>query len=164
METVWNNDAKRYLRKISSRLNLPREMKKRILNDIKTSILARQEAGEFLSSILEDMGTPADVAAELNEQMKEFAYRKHPVRFAFLALCAFAVIFLLYDILVQMLLTWSIGEMASIGIIGGADGPTAIFITEAQTTGIPWEKVIPYCFLAAGAWGYWHFGYIRKKP
>ena len=37
---------------------------------------------------------------------------------------------------------FSSGEAATIGIIGGADGPTAIFVTGAVSSGPDWDEVV----------------------
>ena len=52
-------------------------------------------------------------------------------------------------ILSWILLAEASSEAATIGIIGGADGPTAIFVTTSP--GIPW--LIPVFLLAAGIAG-----------
>ena len=87
--------------------------------------------------IKKEMGSPKKVAAELNEQMKEYAYRKSPWRFVFLAaavlsggwLVFYHVMQLLFTRIVDLSFTLLPSETASLGIIGGADGPTSIFIT-----------------------------------
>ena len=48
-------------------------------------------------------------------------------------------------------------EAASIGVIGGADGPTAIFVT---TSGPDWDLVIAGAVLIVSLIGYW---YLRRK-
>lgn len=163
MKTALLKEGEHYLRKVSARLNLPVEIKKRVIHDLRTSILARQEAGEYITDILNDMGAASDVAAEINEQMKDYAYIKRPVRFAFLAICIGALLLMLSEWILSALFTWSLGEMASLGVIGGADGPTAIFVTKSQTTGIPWNDILTLALVFIGAAGYWHFGHVRKK-
>ena len=44
---------------------------------------------------------------------------------------------------------FSIGEAASVGIIGGADGPTAIFVATPAWT----AYILPGLCFAAGIWG-----------
>jgi len=49
-----------------------------------------------------------------------------------------------------------VGEAASIGIFGGADGPTAVFVGTPGWTGY----VVPVLCLVAGIWG---FVRLRKE-
>lgn len=64
------------------------------------------------------------------------------------------VLHVLWIQLLLALLQWRIHHTqnmaASIGIIGGADGPTAIFVT-----GHPWlSYIIPVVLLVVGIWGF----------
>lgn len=149
---------KRYTSAIRRRLNLPREVKARVMNDFITTISAMQEAGKTDGEIYAELGAPKKVAADLNEQMNEFAYRKSPWRFAFLTLAVVAGAKLAGDVLPAALgylflraaAVFTPAESAGIGIIGGADGPTAIFVTTAPWTG----AVIALAALLIGVLGF----------
>ena len=73
---------------------------------------------------------PAKAAAELNEQMKDYTYVKSPWRWVCLAIIIGCILSLIFGgtigLLVHLL---NASVSSSIGIIGGADGPTAIFVT-----------------------------------
>ena len=136
---------KNYLRSIRFRLNLPKEVKDRVMRDLESAIAERREAGMSDEAIMADIGTPKEAAAELNEQMKEYAYRKSPWRFLFLGLAVLSGGWLLlYRVLLGfglLLNTLRVsGNSASIGVIGGADGPTSIFV--ATTQGPDWDVVL----------------------
>ena len=83
-------------------------------------------------------------------------HRKNPWWFVFAALAVLGGLGLL-----GYLAAWLIGTVlggisfslpaASIGVIGGADGPTAIFVTAAA--GSVWEPVLWAVLLAAGILG-----------
>ena len=77
---------KEYMNQVKWKLALPRDVKKRVMADLASSIQSRVEAGQTEEQIMAELGTPAEVAAELNEQMKEFAYVRSPWRWACLAL------------------------------------------------------------------------------
>ena len=49
----------------------------------------------------------------------------------------------------------SLGEAASVGIIGGADGPTAIFVTR---TGTDWDTVLVIACMVASFAAYLRLG------
>ena len=78
MMTQAEKKMKRYVNAIERRLNLPLEVKGRVMSDFGSSIAARREAGQTDEEIYTELGDPKKVAAELNEQMQEFAYRKSP--------------------------------------------------------------------------------------
>ena len=146
---------KKYMTAIERRLNLPREVRARVMSDLPSSVAARREAGQTDDAIYAELGTPRDVAAELNEQMKEYAYTKSKWRWAALAgmiVAAWKLIFQSLAGLIVCLVNLSISESASLGIIGGADGPTAIFVTTAAVghRWILWVLVMVMC--AVGWW------------
>lgn len=126
---------KHYLRAIRRRLNMPKELKDRVMNDFVSSIEARKEAGQTNEEIFAELGTPKKAAAELNEQMREYTYRKSPWRWLCLALAALGALCIAYRGLPGFLLMlFNKANNASVGIIGGADGPTAIFVTTSPDT------------------------------
>lgn len=141
-----------YLRSVKRRLNLPKEVRQRVMTDFESDIEARLEAGMDWESIMAELGSPKKAAADLNEQMREYAYRKSPWRYLFgIAAVLSGGWLVLYAILQRfgMLLntlswTFSPNESASIGIIGGADGPTSIFVAGVTTSGhgLDWDVVL----------------------
>ncbi len=163
--TEAEKKMKKYCNAVERRLNLPLEVKARVMNDFSSSIHARQEAGKTDEEIYAELGTPKEAAAVLNDQMKEFAYRKSPWRFAFVALAIYGAWELLTNIAVQLLALFAKDSMTNLqgtmGIIGGADGPTAIFIT---TTAPTWfHYAMPAALLIVGILGYWRLKRCRNK-
>jgi len=150
---------KRYMNAIERRLDLPRDVRARVMSDLATTVTARRENGESDDAIRESLGTPRKVAAELNEQMAEFRYKKSPWRFAFLALGIFAVLWLLWGVIVPLVFTLAVNDSASVGIIGGADGPTAIFV--ATATGAWVDVVAALAVLAVAVVGYLKFRRVK---
>ena len=157
---------KRYMRAVGRRLDLPRDVKRRVMTDLQSSVAARREAGQSDEEIMQELGSPRAAAAELNEQMREYAYTKSKWRWAALAGAAVAAVMLLFEG-VTGLLVWllniTVNESSSIGIIGGADGPTAIFVTESGTAGglpgwLVWLLVLAMCII-----GWWKLSHCREK-
>lgn len=155
---------KRYLKRIGRRLNLPKDIRQRVMSDFSSSVEARREAGQTDAGIMAELGEPKKVAAELNEQMKEYAYRKSPWRFAFLAAAVLSGGWLvLYQLMLRagmlldtLTMTFSPNESASVGIIGGADGPTSIFVAgvTTQSRGFDWDVAIMAAVLIVGVLGF----------
>lgn len=153
----------KYLKAVSRRLNLPKDVKERVMSDFVSSIRARQESGQSDEQILTDLGSPEKAAAELNEQMKEFAYRKSLWRFFFAGVAAYGAAKIL-KLLLGQLLYWFMQipmrqETASIGVIGGADGPTAVFVTSSPATG----HIVAVVLLVVGIWGFFRLCRCKKK-
>lgn len=154
---------KKYMTAIERRLNLPREIRARVMSDLQSSVAARREAGQTDDAIYAELGTPRAVAAELNEQMKEYAYTKSKWRWAALAgavIAAGMLIFRSITGLMVWLLNFSVSESASVGIIGGADGPTAIFVTTAPGgyRWLLWVLVLVMCSI-----GWWRLSRLKNS-
>ena len=147
-------EMEKYIKSVRRHLNLPKDVKNRVMSDFVSSIHARQEAGQKEKEILAELGDAKKAAADLNEQMKEFAYRKSPWRFLFAAVAAYGAANLLAKVWGQILF-WLFQiqmrqESFSVGVIGGADGPTAIFVTTPDWT----SWLIPVILLTVGIWGF----------
>lgn len=143
--TEEQKKMKKYVNAVERRLNLPRDIRKRVMADFAGSIQERREAGQSDAEIYAEFGTPKQAAAELNEQMREYAYRKSPWRWVFFGLACLSGVWLLVRRLFMMSLNILAAisfpvESHSVGIIGGADGPTAVFVT--RQVGTDWDLVI----------------------
>lgn len=166
---------KKYIRAVERRLNLPKDVKTRVMSDFESDLRARKEAGMTDEEIIAELGAPKNAAADLNEQMKEYAYRKSPWRFLFLAAAVLSGGWL---ILYRLMLTFGMlldtlnftfypNESASIGVIGGADGPTAIFVTGGvsvvQGAGFGWDVAVMVILLIVGIWGFLRLRRCKQK-
>ena len=124
------NTMKKYLASIARRLNMPKDVKERVMNDFQSSIRGRLEAGQTEQEVFAELGAPKKAAAELNEQMKDYTYIKSPWRWVCLAIIIGCILSLTFGGTLGVLLhVFNAALTDSVGIIGGADGPTAIFIT-----------------------------------
>ena len=84
---------------------------------------------------------------------KEENCRRSPWRFVCLAAAVVSGGWLVFYGAVQLLALRALeGEAVSIGIIGGADGPTQIFVTTAPPD--LWSLVLPLVFFALMLWGF----------
>lgn len=124
----------RYLRAVRWRLSLSGQMKDRVMDDLRSSINERREAGQTDAEIFAALGPAKQAAAELTAQLPGYAFRKSPLRFVCLGA---AVLALLAGLLKTVT---NLRGFASVGVIGGADGPTEIFIAGPQV--FDWADVI----------------------
>ena len=157
-------NRERYLRAVRRRLDMPKQLKDRVMADFASSIQARCEDGQEDAAILAELGSPKHTARELNQQMREYTYRKSPWRWVCLGLAALSTLCLAYKGLLGLLLMLfnkTYNAAASIGVIGGADGPTAIFIT-TSTDANP-AAVIYALALVLGIVGFIVLGRLKRK-
>ena len=140
-------NMEKYLRSVRRRLNMPKALKDRVMTDFRSSVEARLEDGQSIETILAELGSPKDAAAELNRQMQEYTYKKSPWRWVCLLLAAVSGFCLAYRGLPGLLLMLfnKANNATSVGIIGGADGPTAIFVTTSP------DACQPFCWLWASS-------------
>ncbi len=159
--TQQEKKMKKYCKAVERRLEMPKQIRQRVMSDFISSIQSRREAGLTDEEIRTELGTPKAAAAELNNQMKEYTYRKSPWRFLFAAVAVYGAWKLLSGLWIHILLwisqvyceirtTFHPNETYSIGIIGGADGPTAIFLTAPEW--VSW--LIPGLLLVTGVLGF----------
>ena len=147
---------KKYTNAVERRLNLPGDVKVRVMSDFISDLQARRESGMTDEDIYRELGTAKEAAENLNEQMREYTYRKSPWRFLFAAAAIYGAAELLGSLVAWIAYLFIVdpvfraSEAASIGIIGGADGPTAIFVTTPGWTGY----AVAVLLLIAGVLGY----------
>lgn len=152
---------KKYCNAVERRLNLPLSVKARVMSDFTSSVQERRDAGQTDEEIYAELGAPKEVAALLNEQMKEFAYRKSPWRYIFLTLAILCALWLAWYLGLTMFAQLLANEAASIGIIGGADGPTAIFITTKH--GFDWDILLAGMLMVGGILGFLRLRKCKPK-
>ena len=158
------NKMKKYLAAIAHRLNMPKAMKTRVMHDVLSSIEGRLEAGQTEQAIFAELGSPKKVAAELNEQMKDYTYIKSPWRWVCLVIIIGCILSLTFGGTLGVLMHVCNAALAdSVGVIGGADGPTAIFITtSADYQAYIWYQAgITVLILIMSVLGYWR---LRRCP
>ena len=164
---MYEQDLKlrKFANAVARRLRMPKEVRARVMSDFESSISARLEAGEGAQDILDSLGSAKKAATELNEQMKEYTYTKSRWRFAFLGAAVVGGAYLLGQ-LVTMALVYALtgNEAASMGVIGGADGPTAIFVsTPVDGAAVELKLALAVLALAAGIFGFWKLSHMKRK-
>ena len=156
-EAELPKEAEKYLKSIERKLNFPKNIRKKVMSDLLTGVTARRENGEDWETILSGMGDAKAVADGLNREMADYGYRKSKWRFAFLVPVAVGVVQLLFT---GIALSFVSAEAPSIGVIGGADGPTAIFVTTSSDL---WSLLSPLVWIAAGILGFVLLKHLTPK-
>ena len=82
----------RYLRAVRRRLTLPKKMKDRVMDNLRSSINERREAGQTDAEILAALGSAKQAASELTAQLPGYAFRKSPLRFICLGAAVLALL------------------------------------------------------------------------
>ena len=152
-------------------LFLPRNIIREEIQKLDAVIKDFISQGESPESILRRLGSPRELAARVQATHPE--YRKSPFRFLFLQLAATGFLGVLATVLSllffghillngipQFFLT--VSSNASLGMIGGADGPTAVYITGS----FPSFGEMLLLFLALfflGTWLYFVFRHLKKR-
>jgi len=95
--------------------------------------------------------------------MKKHTCGKNPWRWGCLVVAIIGVLSLLWQGVI-MVLAYMLtrNEATSIGIIGGADGPTAIFVTTTMAP-IAYKVIIPLILLVIGIIGFYLLGHRKRK-
>jgi len=160
-------EMKKYIRAVNKHLNLPPEIRRRVMCDFVSTINAMRGSGMSDEAIIRELGTAKEAAAAYNERMKAFAYRKSSWRFAFAAMAVIGAVELLGYLAAWFAanvlggISFPVTEAATVGIIGGADGPTAIFVTAAvgPVSDLLWMMIL----MIVGIWGYLRLRRCRQK-
>ena len=164
-----SSKLRRYVRQIDRRLDLPKETKLRVMSDVLSGICARCEQGAQEEQIMREMGTPQQVAQSLNEGMGEYVRQKSPWRFVFLAGAVLGLGWSLVYMGMQALIGAIFGftsncEAASIGVIGGADGPTSILVAASPRNAVPeWLLALAIGAVCLGIYIWMRRGKLIKK-
>lgn len=147
------NEVKRYVNTVERHLRLDRTTRLRVMNDLASDLQSRLDAGETLTDIQAELGDARTLADTLNREFADHRDNASPWRWAFLALALFlALVFAVGGMTARQ-------EAASIGVIGGADGPTAIYVSVQYTV---LDTLYVLSWLATLVGGYCLLGPARR--
>lgn len=130
--------VKRYMNAIERHLRVDRKTRVRIMTELASDFQSRRENGQSDEAIMQELGTPEEVAAQFNAAL-DAPSSPNRWRWAFVVLAVLILAIALVPMLADKL---SVNQAASIGAIGGADGPTAIYVTaspaQSLIASLPW--------------------------
>lgn len=150
-------NSEKYIGEILKKIHVNRKTKKRLKEDLSQDIEEQLASGLSLNEVISLMGEPALIAAKIQESYpyKSKSRLEKILLAVFISsgiISAFQFIGFLFTRYISLFLGNMFGgSKASIGIIGGADGPTAIFISSSyKTLNIFVQFVFPAIFVVSG--------------
>lgn len=162
-------DAKAYLKAVKKHLCLPPSLAKDALRPLIQVLTGCQASYDAL---VEDMGTPKAKAEELNRSVPGYLYRKSQWRRPCMVLGIFSLLRSIYLAVILGLfhfaltnpqITFGLNDpAASVAIIGGADGPTAIYVTSMPQYTTALSLLFWLAMAILGFWGYYHLRHVRS--
>lgn len=126
----------KYLRSVDRRLNLPDNLKKTVLADLKETLDTAHECGENIDDVIKRLGTPSEFVEdimqniELTDRQRIYIKRMKPVRRAIIVFAIIALGTSLYFIIQSL-------KMEISGIIGYANSPTEIQLIDGMVNLLP---------------------------
>lgn len=131
-----------YVNSILKKILATDRTKKRIRADLMTEIEALEDQGLSLEEIIHQKGSPALVAKEFNDgnsdpEARRQYYLQKGLKTAAMILLISAALLIFAGTAFQYLPFWLtpfLTDGESVAIIGGADGPTSIFVTSQLNT------------------------------
>lgn len=135
---------------IERRLRMDRKTRLRVMTELASDFQSRRESGQSEEAIMKELGTPEEVAAEFNAALGDARRPASRWRWAFVVLAAGIALLVLGSVAAD---TLAARQAASTGIIGGADGPTAIYVSSGPAKGFTPQVFLPWLLgCAAGFW------------
>lgn len=161
--------ARRYLRAVKRELCLRGADRKQALKALKESFRGiRCSYGDFITRF----GSPLQTADMLNHSIEGYVFDKSDLRIPCMALGIAGALVAAYRIAYGAFLRFLASsaaaieimtDSASIGVIGGADGPTSIFITTAAASHSQLITMLGLLLAAAGFTGFYLLRYRKHK-
>lgn len=140
-----------YIKKVRRALLCSAKQKREIVRDLEEIFSSAAEHGESQAEVIARLGAPQDYARAMEESLG--TDRKAILRRR--ALCAMippALLAPLFFLLYRIAAPFTIEEhRMSVGIIGGADGPTSILITTSPASPYTAPILLTLCILCAAA-------------
>ena len=152
----------KYLKTVQRKLKLPKEIRAKVISDLVTGICSREENGEDYGEILRSMGSAEEVAAGLNEEMSDMTYAKSKWRWLCLPVGLLSLAVILERGISGLITHFANFSINSLGVIGGADGPTAIFVTSTPGTDAG-SLVIAGILLVMSVLGFYKLSHLKHK-
>lgn len=115
----------KYIKQVKKRLAVPSSKRKTVLQDLEKTFASAAENGETEQQVIDRLGTPEQFVAGIEEQFgidRKKRLKTRTIIWTTICLVVAVIGFSVYLTIQQEMI-------GAIGIIGGADGPTAIIVS-----------------------------------
>ena len=115
----------KYIKQVKKQLAVPASKRKTVLQDLEKTFASAAEHGETEQQVIARLGTPEQFAAGIEEQLgidRKKRLKTRTIIWTTICLVVAVIGFSVYLTIQQEMI-------GAIGIIGGADGPTAILVS-----------------------------------
>ena len=115
----------KYIKQVKKRLAVPSSKRKTVLQDLEKTFASAAEHGETEQQVIARLGTPEQFAAGIEEKLgidRKKRLKTRTIIWTTICLVVAVIGFSVYLTIQQEMI-------GAIGIIGGADGPTAIIVS-----------------------------------
>lgn len=116
-----------YIKKVKKSLMIPASKRKAVLRDLEEAFASAAEHGETEQQVIARLGTPEQFAAGIEEQLGiDHAKRLKTRTIIWTTIC---LVIAVIGFFVYLTIRQQQELNGALGIIGGADGPTAIIVS-----------------------------------
>lgn len=116
-----------YIKKVKKNLMIPASKRKAVLRDLEEAFASAAEHGETEQQVIARLGTPEQFAAGIEEQLGiDHAKRLKTRTIIWTTICLVVAVI---GFFVYLTIRQQQELNGALGIIGGADGPTAIIVS-----------------------------------
>lgn len=149
-KTRGSDTKETYIKRVRQSLVCSSKRKKEILRDLEEIFSSAAEHGQSDAEVMARLGAAEDYAKATEE---ELGVNRNAVlrRRALLTVLPPALLAPLFFLMYKIVRPFSFRGNASIGIIGGADGPTSILITSTPASPLAAPILLTLCILCAAA-------------
>ena len=140
----------KYIKSVLRHIKAGDKTKERIKFDLETEFENKMESGLTIDEIIAEKGSAKSVADEFNMAYRDSSVKKNYRTQKLLAICGAIFILLSFPSFLWIAQYFLPNESTTVGIIGGADGPTQILVAASPDQFIITYTVLGSLFLLLG--------------
>lgn len=122
-----NNIKDNYIKKLEKALKTEPKIKEQIISDIRSDIEIRIANGESIENVIENLGSPKEVASEFNQSYPEYQSNKKKHIFSVFAIISTVVA--VVSLVIGIIGRFAYMNSEQVSHIGGVDLPTEVIVT-----------------------------------
>lgn len=117
----------RYIKQVKKNLMVPAAKRKAVLRDLEEAFASAAEHGETQQQVIARLGTPEQFAAGIEEQLG--IDRKKRLKTRTIVWTTICLVIAVVGFFIYLTIRQQQELIGAMGVIGGADGPTAIIVS-----------------------------------